>query len=91
MLLDRPPARKLPRGWRQIAERYAKGPLKELEKAGKIGSQVHALVEGTLRREMCQEAGPSPPITDKAMWAFIVWEEWRKWIRLKPILIEQMV
>lgn len=64
---------------------------KLLAKAGEIGSQAHALIEWTLRAKLCQQPGPSPHITDKAMWAFMVFEDWAKAVDLKPILIEQTV
>jgi hypothetical protein len=65
-----------------------KAHKKELEKAADIGSQVHALVEWTLKAEMMQEAGPSPKISDKAMWAFSSWQKWRKEVNLKPLFVE---
>lgn len=64
---------------------------KELAKAGEIGSQVHALIEWNLRRLLGQKVGPEPKIGDKAMWAFMAYEDWAKSVSLKPILIEQMV
>jgi hypothetical protein len=68
-----------------------KAAQKQLERAGEIGSQVHALVEWTLRSKMDQEAGPSPCITDKAMWAFMAWEDWRRSVHLRPLAVEQVV
>jgi|SRR6185437_12412527 len=62
-----------------------------LTKAADIGSQVHALIEWTLRAKLCQEPGPSPQITDKATWAFMAWQDWAKSVNLKPIVIEQTV
>jgi len=64
---------------------------KELAKAGDIGSQTHALIEWNLRASLMQEAGPSPHVTDKAQWAFMAWEDWKKSVNLKPIWIEQTV
>jgi hypothetical protein len=64
---------------------------KLLAKAGEVGSQVHALVEWTLRAKLLQKPGPSPLISDKAQWAFMVFEDWAKQVDLKPILIEQTV
>jgi len=64
---------------------------KELEKAADIGSQTHALIEWNLRASLMQEAGPSPRVTDKATWAFMAWEDWKKSVNLKPIWIEQTV
>jgi len=63
-----------------------------LAKAGDIGSQVHALIDWTLRAKLCQEPGPSPTITsDKVQWAFSCWQNWAKSVDLKPIAIEQTV
>lgn len=64
---------------------------RELAKAGEIGTQVHALIEWTLRAKLCQQPGPSPAICDKAQWCFMVFEEWAKKVNLKPLLIEQQV
>ena len=68
-----------------------KAHKKEMAKAGEIGTQAHALIEWTLRAEMMQDAGPTPAISDKAMWAFSSWEKWRKSVHLKPIFIESVV
>jgi hypothetical protein len=68
-----------------------KAHVRELAKAAEIGSQVHALIEWNLRRELGQEVGPEPVIKDAALWAFMVWEEWRKTVRLKPLAVEQVV
>jgi hypothetical protein len=68
-----------------------KASSKELAKAGEIGSQVHKLIEWTLKGELCYEAGPSPKISDKAQWAFMAWEDWRKSVKLKPLYVEQVV
>ena len=68
-----------------------KAHVKELAKAGDIGSQAHALIEWTMRTQLMQKVGPSPRITDAAQWAFFAWEDWRKSVKLKPIFIEQTV
>jgi PD-(D/E)XK nuclease superfamily len=62
-----------------------------LAKAGDIGTQVHKLIDWTIRAGLCQKVGPSPAITDKAMWAFSVYEKWAKSVNLKPILTDQTV
>jgi hypothetical protein len=64
---------------------------KELAKAGEIGSQVHKLIEWTLRSTLYAEPGPCPKISDRAQWAFMCFEEWAKTVDLKPLLIEQTV
>lgn len=68
-----------------------KAHQKILTKAGEIGSQAHALIEWTLRAKLCQQPGPTPAISDKALWAFSVFEKWAKRVNLVPILIEQTV
>lgn len=68
-----------------------KAHSKELAKAGDIGSQAHKLIEWNLRASLMQEAGPSPAVTDKATWAFMAWEDWKKSVNLKPVYIEQTV
>jgi hypothetical protein len=68
-----------------------KAHTREMAKASEIGTQAHALIEWTLRAEMMQDAGPTPQISDKAMWAFSSWERWRKSVHLKPIFIESVV
>lgn len=68
-----------------------KAHQKELAKAAEIGSQAHSLIEWNLRRELGQRVGPEPRIADKALWAFMVYEEWRKSVRFTPRLIEQML
>lgn len=64
---------------------------RQLRKAGEIGSQVHAMIEWTLRNMMCEKQGPSPSIGEKATWAFTRWLKWKDSVRLKPILIEHTV
>lgn len=68
-----------------------KAHKKLLDKAGDIGSQIHSLIEWTLRASLMQEPGPSPRIGDKAQWGFMAWEDWKKSVNLKPRLVEQTV
>ena len=68
-----------------------KAHRREMEKAGEIGTQVHTLVEWTLRREMGQQVGPEPRVVDDAQWAFMAWQDWAKSVNLQPRFIEQMV
>src|SRR3990167_4147188 len=68
-----------------------KAHQKELAKAADIGSQVHALIEWNLRRELGQIVGPEPTVQDKAAWAFMSYEDWRKATKLVPVAIEQVV
>jgi hypothetical protein len=64
---------------------------KILNKAGEIGSQCHALIEWTLKGELCYKLGPSPEIGPEAQWAFSRWQEWRQRVQLKPLAVEQVV
>lgn len=68
-----------------------KAHQKELAKASEIGSQLHAMVEWNLRKELGQEVGPAPKLSDKASWSFMVYEDWRKKTKLTPKRIEQVV
>lgn len=68
-----------------------KAHQRELEKAGNIGSQAHALIEWNLRRELGQVPGPQPEVSDASLRAFACYEEWRRESELTPRLIEQVV
>lgn len=70
---------------------HEKAHTKELAKAGEIGSQCHSLIEWNLRKELGQKVGPQPVIGDKATWAFMAYEDWRKNAGIKPLMIEQTV
>jgi hypothetical protein len=64
---------------------------KLLQKAGDIGTQVHALIEWDLRASLMEDAGPSPHIVDAAQWGYMAYQDWKKSVHLKPIWIEQTV
>jgi hypothetical protein len=64
---------------------------KLLQAAGEIGKQVHALVEWNIRQSLQQKVGPEPKVDEKALWAFMSWQDWAKSVNLKPLLIEQAV
>jgi hypothetical protein len=68
-----------------------KAHQKELAKAAEIGTQIHGLVEWNLRKEIGQLVGPEPVVRDQALWGFMVYEEWRKTTKLRPLAIEQVV
>lgn len=68
-----------------------KAHVKELAKAADIGTEAHALIEWTLRSELKQAVGPEPRVSDKAQWAFMAWEDWRKQANLVPLAVEQTV
>lgn len=65
---------------------------RELAKATEIGSQVHALIEWNLRRELGQRVSEEQAqISPKAAWAFTAYEKWRASVGFKPVMIEQTV
>jgi hypothetical protein len=68
-----------------------KAHQRELTKAGEIGTQAHSLIEWNLRQEIGQVVGPQPQVSDKALWAFMAFEEWRKTAGLVPKVMEQMI
>lgn len=70
---------------------HEKAHTKELAKACEIGSEAHALIEWNLRKELGQRVGPQPVIGDKATWAFMAYEDWRKKAGIKPVMIEQTI
>jgi hypothetical protein len=68
-----------------------KAHQKELAKAAEIGTQAHALIEWNLRKQLLQEVGPEPKVSDKALWAFMAWEDWKEKANLAPLSIEQTI
>lgn len=68
-----------------------KAHAKELAKASEIGAQAHARIEWILRKELKQAVGPEPILSDKALWAVMAWEDWRRTANLAPIAIEQAI
>ena len=68
-----------------------KAHKRELEKAGEIGSQAHALIEWNLRQRLGQKVGPEPRVVDDAQWAFMAFQDWANSVNLEPIFIEQTV
>ena len=68
-----------------------KAHTKKLQAAGDIGSQVHALAEWNLRRELGEVQGPEPQISREAAVAFAKYETWRATVDLTPLKLEQTV
>ena len=68
-----------------------KAHTKKLQAAGDIGSQVHALAEWNLRRELGEVQGPEPQISREAAVAFSKYETWRATVDLTPLKLEQTV
>jgi hypothetical protein len=91
---DAPPAKMTKAAWITTMETRLgkeKAHSRLLRKACDIGSQVHAMIEYTLRVKLCQKV-PSPEgLSSKAAWAFGVYERWAESVNLTPIYIEQTV
>lgn len=68
-----------------------KAATKLKNKAGDIGSEIHAMAEWVLRKDLGQEVGPEPVLSPQAESGFIAWDDWRKKVNLAPVLIEQTV
>jgi hypothetical protein len=68
-----------------------KAHQKELTKAAEIGTQAHKLIEWHLRRQLLQKVGDEPQVSEKALWAFMAWEDWRNAVNLAPLAIEQTI
>jgi predicted RecB family nuclease len=69
-----------------------KAHQKALSKASEIGSQVHALIEWNLRKELGHKVTEEQAqISPKAAWAFQAYEKWRAEVGFKPVMIEQTV
>jgi hypothetical protein len=62
-----------------------------LQKAGNIGTEIHHMTEWGLRRELKQEVGPEPVLSDEASSGFVAWDDWRQKVNLVPYLIEETV
>jgi hypothetical protein len=69
----------------------AKASQKELEAAGEIGSQAHAMIEWHLEQQLGRKVGPPPKISDKATWAFMAFEDWARKVELLPLRSEQVI
>lgn len=76
-----------------LKNRIGKGKAhqKVLERAGNIGKEAHKRIEWATRKMMGQKVGLEPVISQEALWAYMVWEDWTKTVNFKPILCEQMV
>ena len=64
---------------------------KELAKAAEIGSQAHRLIERDLRKRLGQTVGPEPAVSEKAVWAYMAWQDWAKSVDLRPLKVEEKV
>jgi hypothetical protein len=68
-----------------------KAHQRELAKAGEIGTQVHKLIEWSIRKTLGQVVGPEPRVVDDAQWGFMAWQDWAKSVSLTPKFIESTV
>ena len=68
-----------------------KAHVKELEKAGHIGSSIHELIEWSLRMELLEDVGKSPVLGDQAQWAYASFQKWRQTVKLKALCVERFV
>ena len=62
-----------------------------LAKAADIGTEIHQMIQWTLRTQLGQDAGPKPVLQDQALWAFMAWEDWWRSEALVPVRVEQPV
>lgn len=60
-------------------------------KALDVGSQVHSMVEYTLRTELGHKVSRTPELTGEALRAFESWQRWRDKTHLVPIHVEQTI
>jgi len=68
-----------------------KAAEREKQKAGIIGTAVHAGIEWYLRTQLGEDAGPEPRLPDAAMWALESWKDWARSCSLEPLAIERTV
>jgi len=62
---------------------------REMAKAAEIGTQAHKRIEWMLRKELGQTSKKEPRCSDKAEWAVMAFEDWRRSVNLKPIFVER--
>lgn len=85
----------LPRAMYQLALEQrlgrTKAHVKALAKAAEIGTQVHGMIEWTLRSQLGLSVGPEPALVDAAQWGFMAWQDWAKAVQLTPEVVESTV
>jgi hypothetical protein len=57
------------------------------DKAAKIGTEVHALIEHAIKKMLGQPT-PEPNVGDEAMFRFAGWKQWARNVGLKPLSTE---
>lgn len=68
-----------------------KAHQRELAAAAEIGTQAHKAIEYRFHQALGFKVGPEPRISDKALWAFMAFEDWAREHAVKPVLVEQTV
>lgn len=68
-----------------------KAGQREMQLAGEIGTQAHEMVEWHVRKLLGLKVGPQPKISEKAMWAFMAFEDWARSVDFLPLRSEQVV
>lgn len=63
---------------------------RELDAAAEIGTGAHKMVEWACRKMLGQEV-PEPAVKEKSLWAYMAWDDWRKSVDFKPLMMEQQV
>lgn len=84
-----------PRSW-YLTELHArlgqvKAHQRALEQGGDLGSEIHKIVEWTIRTAIGAEAGPRPVVQPAALLGLAAFESWAASVRLKPLLTERTV
>lgn len=64
---------------------------REKATAGDIGTQAHEMIDWHLRQLLGLKVGPAPKISEKALWAFMAFEDWAQKMELLPLRTEQVV
>lgn len=59
--------------------------IKELEKAGEIGSQIHKAIECDMKEILGVPHEPKQELEGAALWAYMAFEDWWKECEIKPI------
>lgn len=68
-----------------------KAHVRELQKAGEIGTSVHAYIEYKLRKKLGQKVGKAPALLPGAASCFAAYEAWETQAELEAVSVEQTV
>jgi hypothetical protein len=69
----------------------ARKHVKALSEAADIGTQAHQRVQWGLARELGQDLGPEPALSDRSLWAWMAFDDWWRSSGLKAVRVEQPV